>query len=288
VDQRFWEVIERVWAPLDSAEAREAFHAFHHFADRVRERATGQIAMHPVYEDTAELLLGLLKKSPVELSAVTSIAALDPYLTLDLLILANALSVDRDNAVGTVPDGIDRLGPRALTVLIDRLSAPDFARVPEGDGPGLALRRASIAAAIAAGRYAERFGVTRERGYTLGLLHTVAYTDLFEIVRAMEFPVGPFRAVALESFRPALGSARSENWGLPLDFQAVISDDGTDPSAAAVLVRTARAAMPSCAIGTLTHETLEPLWAEEIASEVGMVFEFLRLGPLERKPAVRR
>jgi hypothetical protein len=31
------------------------------------------------------------------------IAALDQYLSLDLLILANSLSVDRENSVGTVP-----------------------------------------------------------------------------------------------------------------------------------------------------------------------------------------
>ena len=38
------------------------------------------------------------------------IAALDQYLTLDLLILANSLSVDRENSVGTVPDALERIG----------------------------------------------------------------------------------------------------------------------------------------------------------------------------------
>jgi HD-like signal output (HDOD) protein len=286
-EQRFWETIERVAEPLPSGEAREQFHAFTHLTDRIRDRMVGNVAMHPVHEDSAQLLLELLKKSPMKPEGVVPIAALDPYLTLDLLILANALSIDRDNSVGTVPDAIHRLGARALTVLVDRLSAPDFPRIPEGDGAALALRRASVAAAIAGGKYAERYGMERERAYTLGLLHTVCYAELFEVVRDMDFPAGPFRAAALEIYRPHVGAWRAESWGLPLDFQSTLSDDGSEPSAAAALVRVARAALPECAVGAVTPEGVEPLWAEEIASEVAMVFEFLGLGPVEKKPAHR-
>jgi HD-like signal output (HDOD) protein len=286
-EERFWEIVERVAEPLRSDEARELYHAFGHLTERIRDRMTGNVAMHPVHEDSAQLLLELLKKSPLDPDAVVPIAALDSYLTLDLLILANALSMDRDNAVGTVPDAIHRLGGRALTVLIDRLSAPDFPRIPETDGAALALRRASVAAAIAAGKYGERYGMERERGYTLGLLHTVAYAELFEVVRAMDFPAGAFRAAALEIYRPLVGAWRAEGWGLPLDFQSVLSDDGTEPSAAAVLVRVARAALPACAVGTVTTETIEPLWADEISSEVAMVFDFLGLGPVERRAQER-
>lgn len=286
-DERFWEALERVGEPMDASETRELYHAFLLLTDRVRERATGNVTMRPVHEDTAELLSELLRKSPVDPAAVVPIAALDPYLTLDLLILANALSVDRENSVGSVPDAIERLGERAVTVLIDRLSAPDFPRVPEDDAPALALRRASVAAAVASGRYAERFGNTRERGYTLGLLHTVAYADLFDIVRSMDFPAGDFRAAALEVYRPALGVARAESWSLPLDFQAVLSDDGTDTSGAAALVRVARSVMPGCALGTVGNEGIEPLWTDEIANEVAMVFDFLGLGPIEKKPVHR-
>jgi len=286
-DERFWEVVERIGEPIDAGEVRELYHAFLHFTELVRERATGSVAMHPVHEDTAELLLELLRKSPVDPSAVVPIAALDPSLTLDLLILANSLSVDRENSVGTVPDAIERLGARAVTVLIDRLSAPDFARVPREDGPSRALRRANVAAAVAAGRYAERFGNTRERGYTLGLLHALAYADLFDLVRAMDFPAGDFRAAALEVYRPALAVARAESWGLPMDFEAVLADDGTDPSAAAALVRVARAALPGCALGAVGSEGVEPLWADEIVHEVAMVFEFLGLGPVEKRAAHR-
>ncbi len=282
-NEQYWELLERAGMVVDPEEARRLFKAFHEFTQRVRELAMRGVAMQPVHEGTAAMLQELLRKSPVDPSAVVPVAALDPNLTLDLLILANALSVDRDNAVGTAPDAIERLGARAVTVLIDRLSAPDFPRIPEEDGAARALRRASVAAAVAAGRYAERYGMTRERGYTLGLLHTVCYNDLFEILRSMDFPAGNFRAAALEIYRPTLGVLRAASWGLPLDFQAVISDDGTDPSAAASLVRTARVALPGCAIGMLGTESVDPLWSEEIATEVKMAFEFLGLEPFEFK-----
>ena len=91
-------------------QARGFYRTFSEFTDRVRERARGLVAMHPVHEDTAELLLELMKKTPVDPAGIVPVAALDPYLSLNFLILANALSVDRDNAVGTVPDAIQRIG----------------------------------------------------------------------------------------------------------------------------------------------------------------------------------
>jgi HD-like signal output (HDOD) protein len=281
--ERFWEVVDKAGEDLAPEEGRVAYKTFVEFTESVRKRAGDLVAMRPVHEDTADLLLELLKKTSVDAEAVVPIAALDPYLTLDFLILANALSVDRDNSVGTVPEAIQRIGSRAVLVLIDRLSSPDFDRVPEHDAAARALRRASVSAAVAAGRYAERYGVTRERGYTLGLLHTIGYAEVFEVLRSMSFPSRRLRASALEVYRPALAAVRAESWGLPLDFQSVLADDGSDPSAAAALVRTARTAVPACAIGAIESEQVDPLWADEILHEVKVVFEFLRLGPVEVK-----
>jgi hypothetical protein len=140
-----------------------------------------------------------------------------------------------------------------------------------------------VAAAIAAGRYAERFGIGRERGYTLGLLHGICYGEMLDVLNATDFAAGPFRVAALEGYRPILGARRAEAWGLPLDFQAVVSDDGSDPSAASTLVRTARSVVPACALGQLGRETGDPLLAEEILAEVQLVFEFLGLGPVEAR-----
>ena len=279
IEEHFWEALERIDTPLEPLEARGHFVRFQEFARRLRERLIKNYLMRPVHEDTAALLLELLKKSPLDIQAVVPIAALDPYLTLDLLILANSLSVDRENSVGTVPEAIERIGARALTVLIDRLSSSDFPALPRTDPAARAVRRASLAAALAAGKFAERYGLSRERGYTLGLLHCIGYADLFEIVREMNLPAGPFRGAVLETYRPAVGRARAEIWGLPRDFEATLSDDGTDPSASAALVRAARSAVRDCAIGSLPVEAGDDLETEEISAELNMLFEYLGLEP---------
>ncbi len=286
-EERFWDLLEHTDTTLPADEARKLYRAFFEFVESIRYLAERPVAMRPVFEDTAVMLSELLKKKPFDRKAVIPVAALDPFLTLDILILANALSVDRDNAVGTVPDAVERLGGRAVMVLIDRLTAADYQRVPESDAVARTLRRASVAAAVAAGRYAERYGTTRERGYTLGLLHAICYSEIFEVFRSLDFPPGPFRAAALEAYRTTLGLRLAESWSLPPDFQSVISDDGRDQSEAAALIRTARGTVPGCAIGTLGQESVDPLLTDEIAAEVNLVFEFLGLGPLQTNRASR-
>ena len=104
---------------------------FHEFARRLRDRLIRNYLMRPVHPDTAALLAEILQEDPAAIpTSIVPVAALDPYLTLDLLILANALSVDRENAVGTVPEALDRIGARAATVLIDRLCSTDFPALP--------------------------------------------------------------------------------------------------------------------------------------------------------------
>jgi HDOD domain. len=283
VSERYWDLMEEIGRPIAPDEGRRLFRVFHEFAHRVRELAGERVTMRPVYTDTVAMLAELARQSPFDATAVVSVAALDPDLTLDLLILANALTADREHAVGTVPEAVDRLGPGPTRALIERLCSPDFIQVRESNRVARALRRASVAAAIAAGRYAERFGIGRERGYTLGLLHGICYSEMLEVLGTTDFTPGPFRVAALEGYRPILGARRAEAWGLPLDFQAVVSDDGADPSAASTLVRTARSVVPACALGQLGQETGDPLLAEEILAEVQLVFEFLGLGPVQAR-----
>ena len=283
VSERYWDLLEEIARPITPEEGRRLFRVFHEFARRIRGLAEESVTMLPVYSDTAAMLGELLRQPRFDISAVLPVAALDPDLTLDLLILANALAGDREHAVGTVPEALDRLGPGPTRTLIERLSSPDCVQVPESDRVARALRRASVAAAIAAGLYSERFGIGRERGYTLGLLHGICYGEMLEVLGTTEFSAGPFRVAALEAYRPIFGTRRAEAWGLPLDFQAVLSDDGADPSAASTLVRTARSVVPACALGQLGRETGDPLLAEEILAEVQMVFSFLGLGPVEAR-----
>jgi uncharacterized protein DUF4388/HDOD domain-containing protein len=283
ISERYWELMEDIGRSIAPEEGRKLFRAFHEFARRVRALAWERVAMRPVYADTATLLAELAGQSPFDPAAVIPVAALDPDLTLDLLILANSLAADREHAVGTVPEAVERLGADPVRVLIHRLSSPESGVVHESDRVARALRRAGVAAAIASGRYAGRFGIDRERGYTLGLLHGIAYGELLEILSHTAFAAGPFRVAALEAYRPILGARKAEGWGLPLDFQAVLSDEGADPSSAATLVRTARSVVPACALGQLGRETGDPLLAEETLAEVQLVFEFLGLGPVEAR-----
>ena len=283
ISERFWDLLEEIGAQVSPEEGRKLFRDFQEFVRRIRELAGERVVMRPVYEDSVSMLAEIARQSPFDAAAVLPVAALDPDLTLDLLILANALAADREHAVGTVPDAVERLGAEPVRVLIERLCDPEFTRDHGNNRVARALRRASVAAAIAAGRYSQRFGIGRERGYTLGLLHGVCYGEMLEVLGTTDFAAGPFRVGALGAYRPILGARRAEAWGLPPDFQAVISDDGTDPGDAATLVRTARSVVPACALGHLGRENPDPLLAEEILAEVQLVFEFLGLGPVEAR-----
>ena len=149
------------------------------------------------------------------------------------------------------------------------------------------MRRASLAAALAAGRFAERYGISRERGYTLGLLHCIGYSDLFEIVREMNLPAGPFRGAVLETYRPAVGRARAEIWGLPRDFEATLSDDGTDPSAVgrprAQVARRRRRLRDRQPAGRLRRRAWRPTRS---ATELNMLFEYLGLEPVADRAGI--
>jgi HD-like signal output (HDOD) protein len=284
VSERFWDLLEEIGAPIPPPEeGRKLFRVFNEFVRRIRELAGERVVMRPVCEDSVSMLAEIARQSPFDAAGVVRVATLDPDLTLDLLILANALAADREHAVGTVPDAVERLGSGSVRVLIERLCDPEFTRDHRSNRVARALRRASVAAAVAAGRYAERFGIGRERGYTLGLLHGVCYGEMLEVLGTTDFAAGPFRVAALEAYRPILGARRAEGWGLPRDFQAVISDDGTNPGDAATLVRTARSVVPACALGHLGRENPDPLLSEEILAEVQVVFDFLGLGRVEAR-----
>ena len=74
----FWEVLERVGLALGPEEARQAHAQFLDFARNTRDRAARPILMHPVHEDTAELLVEILRKSPIDVGGIIPVAALDP------------------------------------------------------------------------------------------------------------------------------------------------------------------------------------------------------------------
>ncbi len=224
------------------------------------------------------LLSKLAARDRLGPASVVPIAAIDPSLTLDLLILANSLVVERRNSVLTAPDALERLGPAATAALVERLSAPDFPRVPAGDAGEAAIRRASLAAAIAARRLAAKFGMPADRAYTLGLLHAIPYADLIAVAQEMELPPEPFRAALLEAHRPLVGRLRAESWSLSADLEAVLCGAGGE-SPAVALVNAARATLPDCALGPLPAATGSRRATRAAVTELNRLFEALGLPP---------
>ena len=278
LDARFWKVLERVGSLVEPEEGRRRLTQLRQFADGLRRRL-GSIALRPIHEDSAALLRELMSQESFEPSAVAPIAALDAFLAIDLLVLANSLIVDRRRAVATAADALERLGGQPVTVVVERLASSAFPRVQTEDRASVTVRRASIAAAVAARALALDFGIAPERAYALGLLHTVPYADLLAVVEVMKVDPGPFRAAMIDAYRPLVGRRRAEGWSLPSDLEAVLADDGTDTRAAPALVRAARAALPDCALGSLAPGVPAPRNAPSIAAEANALFEFLGLPP---------
>jgi HD-like signal output (HDOD) protein len=286
LDRRYWDVIERAGDPLDPSEGRRRFEDLADFADRLRRRIGRIESLRPVHEDSVALLRELMKQKPLEMSAIAQVAALDPFLTLDLLVLANSLIVNRSRSMATAGEALDLLGAGPVATLLERLTSPEFPRVPSEDRATVAVRRASIAAAVAAERRAPEFGVPPDRAYALGLLHTLAYADLLGVVEEMKLAPGRFRAALIEVHRPLVGRLRAEGWSLPLDLETVLSDDGTDDRPAAALVRTARSTLPDCALGPLHAPPVAAREARATAVEVNRRFEFLSLPRSEGQAAI--
>ncbi len=288
LERRFWNVVERTRLPVEAEEGRRKFEQLREFAARL-DRRLGRIeSLRPVHEDSAAMLRELWKREPPEISGIAPVAALDPFLTLDLLVLANSLVVNRRRSVATAGEALGRLHPLAVSALVQRLAASEFPRAAQEERAATAVRRASVAAAVASARLAPDYGIDSGRAYALGLLHTLPYADLLSVVHEMELEPGPFRAALLEAHRPVVGRLRAEGWSLPSDLEAVLTDDGVDPCPAAALVRAARATLPDCALGPLAAAPVSARAARATAVEVNRLFEFLGLRPAVAKiPATR-
>lgn len=278
-DPQFWDLVERAGLSLDPKEGRRREEDHREFTQRLRDRLARFNTLRPVHEDTAALLKKLATRDRLEPAAVAPIAAIDPSLTLDLLVLANSLVVERRNSVLTAQDALERLGPSATAALVERLSAPDFPPVPAGNAGEAAIRRASLAAAIAARRLAPGFDTPPDRAYTLGLLHAVPYAELIAVAEEMELPAGPFRSALVEAHRPLVGRLRAEAWSLPADLEAVLSDAGGDAPPAVALVHAARATLPDCALGPLPASRSSRRASRATAAEINRLFKALGFPP---------
>jgi hypothetical protein len=285
LDRRYWDIVERAGDPLEPGEGRRRFEELDDFADRLRRRIGRIQSLAPVHEDSVALLREALREEPFEISAIKQIAALDQFLTLDLVVLANSLIVNRRRSIATAGEAVEMLGTIPVTTLLQRLVSSEFPRLASEDRATIAVRRASIAAAVAAERRASEFAIPADRAYALGLLHTLPYADLLGVVEEMGMAPGRFRAALIEVHRPLVGRLRAEGWSLPLDLEAVLTDDGTDKRPAPALIRAARATLPDCALGPLRAAAVPAREARATAVEVNRRFEFLSLPRSESQAA---
>jgi hypothetical protein len=283
VEDGFWDVVARSGEDdIGATKGRELFVQFRRFAAALHSRLAAPVAFFPIFDDTARFTAEILASEEAAAASerLLGLAQLDPFFAVNLLMLANAFAVGGTRRVGTLREAARRIGDAAFRTLACALIAPDRTPLPAADAIPRALRRGSLAAAVAASHAAPRWKAGREEAYAAGLLHAVPYADLLEAVARAPLPAGRFRAATLEHFRPVVGRIRAEAWRATAEIADVLSDAG-NPRESPLLsaVRFARAALPQCAIGAIpVLGRKPPALDSESRAEVRRLFEFLGLG----------
>jgi hypothetical protein len=282
IDEAFWEVQIRTDNGSSDAEKMKGQYAlFRRLAQVLHSQLAARTGFLSIYEDSAHYVADLLSLGDVSSKTVERLLGvinLDPFFTMNLLHLANALNSRPAEAVSSARLALQKIGFEAFQALIGCLRDGSRPHLSSSQPIHRALRRAGLSAAIVARGGTSDTDADPEEAYAAGLLHAVAYTELLEAAHSVELPPGPFRAAAIEHFRPVVGKVRSAARGLPPPLAEVHSDDGSDTESPLVrAVRAARTAFPACAVGPIPGSAGLPPGAEAI-DEVRRVFEFLDLG----------
>lgn len=281
IDDAFWSVRLRVEEEAaDPEKIRTQYYRFRELAQGLRMQLSARLHFLPVYEDSAHYatdLLALGDASPKMAERLLGIMNLDPFFTMNLLHLANALNAKPGDAIGNARRALQRIDFVAFRTLVECLSGGQVNHLSTAQPLHVALRRAALSAAIVAQSHAKESGVDPEDAYTGGLLHAVPYVHLLQAAHSVELPPGPFRAATIEHFRPVVGKVQAAARGLPEELAGVLADDGTSRVPLAEAVRAARSIFPACAVGPIPgRQAARP--DPRIRTEVRQVFEFLGLG----------
>jgi Domain of unknown function (DUF4388)/HDOD domain len=284
LEESFWEVRGRVEEDGDVAKEKERFFRFRQFGNALRARLSAPLSFLPIFEDSARYSDDLLQTAdgPETDERLLGLVHLDPFFTLNLLLLANSLTVGGIRRVATAREAHRRIGAAAFRSFVECLAAPRSSKLSSSDPVARILRRAAVAAALAGSHVGPRLGVDADEAYGAALLHAIPYADLLGAVEAAPMPSGAFRAAALEYFRPVVATIRSESWRLPAGLTAVLSDAGEkNPPPLVAAVREARRAIPACSIGPVPASARKGAESRsEIRSAVKKTFAFLSLGEL--------
>jgi HD-like signal output (HDOD) protein len=204
---------------------RDRFLVFGRFSEKVAAALRQPFRPFPLFADTAERCRAALAAG-AEGEEVVRLAATDPFLTLDVLFLANSLRTAAEGLISTVHDAASALGPGALHRFLELLSDEDALTVSTRERLERALRRAAVSTAVAASHIAPATEEDPGVAWTLALLEPLGSYELLKLLLAEDFEPGPFRAAALSWYRASCGRALARKVNLPGAFADVLGSSG--------------------------------------------------------------
>ncbi len=222
----YWNLVEEL--PGESpplSVLRDGFAAFNLFGEKVFTRLREPARLYPIYDDVAAHLRSALKEGG-DPEKIVQIAALDPFLSIDLLYLANALQPDRRSVAASTQEAAAAVGPAALRRLAGLLAGADTPKVPAGDRMEALIRRSALSTAVAASHLAATHDFPPEAAYTLGLVEVLGSYDLLKLLMDVPFPPGVMRSAALGRFRPVFGRILARKLNLPATHEDVLGSTG--------------------------------------------------------------
>jgi hypothetical protein len=225
VATRFWEILGQ-HPPGDAGPdaIRGLFEDFRRFSADLGRRAAAAGRPAPIFDDTAVLLRRALAEGATGDQLVQA-AALDPFLTMNLVSFSNALDTGRP-ASGTAREAAVAVGPEALRLFLELSSGRDSATLPASRPLERAIRTSAIATAVAASRLAPSLRFDPDLAYTAGLVEPLAGYDPLLSLLAVRFEPGPFRAGVLNASRSAHGRLLARKMSLPDTLRAVLGSTG--------------------------------------------------------------
>jgi len=222
----FFSVSEGLGLEHPSAAAwRDRFVVFGRLSGEVAATLRQPFRPFPLFADTAERCRAALAAG-AEGEEVVRLAAADPFLTLDVLFLGNALRTPAKGLLSTVHDAAAAIGPGALRRLLELLSAEEAPTISTRERLEKALRRAAVSTAVAASHVAPATGEDPGVAWTLALLEPLGSYELLKLLLAEDFEPGPFRAAALSWYRPSCGRVLARKVNLPAPFADVLGSSG--------------------------------------------------------------
>ena len=222
----FWSMIDGLPGETPPVSAlRDGWGAFSMFAEKILARLREPARLYPVFDDVGALLRAALADGG-DPERIVQIAALDPFLTVDLLYLANALRPERASVTASTREAAAAVGPDALRRLAGLLSDPATPKIPSADRLEGMIRRSALSTAVAASHVAASQEFTPDEAYTLGLVETLGSYDLLKLLINIPFPPGPMRGYALSRFRGVFGRVLARKLNLPGTHEDVLGSTG--------------------------------------------------------------